>query len=64
MWSIPMVVPELPGSAIATFGYYDLLAGTGFVAQLHNSKPKHYVVHESGSESVFSPAGLSGNSVR
>ena len=64
LWSMTMVVPELPATAIATFGYYDLLANTGFVAQMHNAKDKQYVLHEGGSESVFSPAGLSGNSVR
>lgn len=64
LWSMTTLAPELPATVISTFGYYDLLSGTGFVAQLPNTKPKHYVVQEAGSDSVFSPAGLAGNSVR
>jgi hypothetical protein len=59
-----IVVPELPGTAIATFGYNDLVAGTAFVAQLHNTKDKQYVLKPGGNDLVFSPDGLAGNSVR
>ncbi|MBB1606072.1 MULTISPECIES: DUF1329 domain-containing protein [unclassified Pseudomonas] len=64
LWSMPIVLPELPGMAIATFGYNDLLAGTAFVAQLHNTKDKQYVLKQGGNDLVFSPDGLAGNSVR
>jgi len=64
LWSMTIVVPELPGTAIATFGYNDLLAGTAFVAQLHNTKDKQYVLKQGGNDLVFSPDGLAGNSVR
>ena len=64
LWSQLIVVPELPGTAIATFGYNDLLANTAFIAQLHNSKPKQYVLEQAGNDKVFSPDGMAGNSVR
>ena len=64
LWSMTVVVPELPGSAIATFGYNDLLSGAGFVAQLQNTKPKQYVLKDGGNDAVFSPDGLAANSVR
>lgn len=64
LWSQVISVPELPGSAIASFGYNDLQTGTGFVAQLNNSKPKQYVLKNIDNDKVFSPDGLSGSSVR
>lgn len=64
LWSQVIVVPELPGSAISTFGYNDLQTDTAFVAQLNNSKPKQYVLKELDNDKVFSPDGLAGNSVR
>jgi hypothetical protein len=64
LWSQVVVVPELPGSAISSFGYNDLQTGTAFVAQLNNSKPNHYVLKEIDNDKVFSPDGLAGSSVR
>lgn len=64
MWSMTSVVPELPATVITSFGYYDLLAGTGFVAQLPNTKSLQYDVKDKPDDNQFTPTGLAGRSIR
>lgn len=64
LWSNTFVAPDLPAVVIGSFGYNDLITGGGFVAQLFNTKPAHYVVKEGRADSAFTPDAMVGSSVR
>lgn len=58
------IVPELPGVVVASFGFNDLLSGTGFAGELMNSKSAQILVESRRPETHFTPDALAGESVR
>jgi hypothetical protein len=42
LWYLTQVMPDFPATTGTTFGYYDLLSGTGFIANDMGMKKKQY----------------------
>lgn len=63
LWTLPFVAPEA-GVQAGTFGYNDLLAGTGFVAMLFASKPVQWVMKDAGAGEEYTPDAMVSGSVR
>ena len=64
MWGQLLLIPELPGSFMYSFGFNDLLSGAAAVAGLYNDKAVHYELLPRQSDSDFTPDALSGEGVR
>ena len=64
LWRIPAVMPDLPATVGLTFGYYDLLSGAGYVANLFNQMSAQYTLVPTYKDSVFTPDAMAGESVR
>lgn len=60
MWGQILLVPELPGNFMSTFGFNDLLSGAAFVAGFYNSKAAQYELLPRLPESDFTPDALTG----
>jgi hypothetical protein len=64
-FSIPAVMPDVPGVIGTAFGVYDLLSGTYFVAELMNqAKDQYRVLPQRLPEKHFLPDALAGDSAR
>jgi hypothetical protein len=64
LWQQNFVAPDLPGTVGGAFGYTDLLSGSGYVANLYNSKSAQYPLKPRYPDSVFTPDALAGEGVR
>ncbi len=64
LWTLPFVAPEVPAVITGTFGYNDLIAGTGFAAHMFNAKSKQWISKEPGSGGEFTPDALVSDSIR
>jgi hypothetical protein len=64
LWAYNIVAPELPGTISGSFGFNDLLSGTGFFAGLFNSKAAQMPMKPRFADSVFTPDALAGEGVR
>ncbi len=64
LWSNTFVAPDIPAVVIGSFGYNDVLDGSGFVAQLYNTKSAQYVVKHGRSDAEFTADAMAGSSVR
>jgi hypothetical protein len=63
-WGQILVMPELPGNFMYSFGFNDLLSGAAFVAGLYNSKPVHYELLERLPDIEFTPDALASDGIR
>lgn len=64
MWALPVLMPDLPGVVMPTFGFYDLVSGAWFASNVMNEKSSHYKVMPRYPESTFAPEALSGGGLR
>ncbi len=64
VWYLPMVLSDVPATAGLTFGYYDLLSGAGYVANLYNESKVQYKIVPPQKDAVFTPEALAGEGVR
>jgi hypothetical protein len=64
LWSQTFVAPDLPGLVVGAFGFNDLLAGTGFVANLYNAKSAQYPIVPPFTDSTFTPDAMAAAGVR
>lgn len=64
LWSQVFVAPELPGVIVGSFGFNDLLSGTGFAGVIMNGKTGQVTLQERRPESYFTPDALTGDSLR
>lgn len=64
LWSQVFVAPDLPGLMIGSFGFNDLVSGTGFAGVLVNSKSSQVPLTPRKPESHYSPDALAAESVR
>ena len=64
LWSLPSVLPDLPGLVQLSSGFYDLTSGAWFVQNLYAGLPDQYRVVERYKPSEFSPAAMAGRGVR
>lgn len=64
-FSIPMAMPDLPGTVAFTWGTYELMTGAYYVNLIANESKVHYkVVTPRTPESAFTPEALAGEGVR
>jgi hypothetical protein len=64
LWTQTFVAPDLPGNIVGSFGFNDLVSGTGFAGMLFNAKSSQVPQVPRKAESYFSPDALAGESVR
>lgn len=64
MWSLPVLMPDLPGVVVPTFGFYDMVSGAWFASNLTNEKAAQYKIMPRYSESTFTSESLSGGGLR
>lgn len=63
-WGQILVMPELPGNFMYSFGFNDLLSGAAFAAGFYNSKPVHYELLERLPDAEFTPDALANDGIR
>ncbi|MBV1788696.1 DUF1329 domain-containing protein [Marinobacterium sp. D7] len=64
LWLFNYVMPDFPGTVQQTFGYYDLLSGEGYVANVLNDKKFHHRPSKRWPTSTFTGQGLAAQGVR
>lgn len=64
LWMFNYVMPDVPGTIQQTFGFYDLLSGQGYVANVLNDKPYHHRVSKRWPTEIFTRDGLASQGVR
>jgi hypothetical protein len=64
MWSLPIVMPDLPGVVAPTFGFYDLVSGAWYTQNVMNEKASQYKIMPRYPEATFTPESLSGGGLR
>jgi hypothetical protein len=64
VWQFNYVMPDFPGTIQQTAGYYDLLSGEGYVANVMNDKKFHHRPTERWPTSTFTGQGLAAQGVR
>lgn len=63
-WGQILVMPELPGTFLYSFGFNDLLSGAAFVAGLYNTKPIQYELLDRIPDYEFTPDALANDGLR
>lgn len=63
-WGQILVMPELPGTFLYSFGFNDLLSGAAFVAGLYNTKPVQYELLDRIPDYEFTPDALANDGLR
>jgi hypothetical protein len=64
LWSLTFVMPDFPGTITETFGFYDLLSGTAYLANVMNDKTYHRKGSAKWPASMFTGDGLAAQGVR
>ena len=64
LWTSPVVLPDLPGTASLTTGFYDLLSGAWFVGDVFAGKSEQYRIVPPYKDSVFTADAMAGEGVR
>jgi len=64
LWMASFVMPEVPATMTATFGYYDLLSGTAYTHMFVGDKARQFRFVNKIRDTVFTPDGLVGEGLR
>ena len=64
LWSLPSVLPDLPGLVQLSSGFYDLTSGAWFIQNVYAGLPDQYRAVDRYKASEFSPAAMAGRGVR
>ncbi|WP_418316115.1 DUF1329 domain-containing protein [Piscinibacter sakaiensis] len=64
MWLLNYVMPDAPGTVQQTFGFYDLISGNGYVANVLNDKDFHHRFTKRWPTNLFTGQGLASQGVR
>ncbi|HEX3139005.1 MAG TPA: DUF1329 domain-containing protein, partial [Rhizobacter sp.] len=64
LWTMSYVMPDVPGTVQQTFGYYDMLSGAAYVANVLNDKPFQHRATKRWPEDSFTGDGLAARGVR
>ena len=64
VWAQTLVAPDLPGLVVGSFGFNDLLSGTGYVSNLYNAKNAHYPLVPRYPDSTFTPDAMAAAGAR
>jgi hypothetical protein len=57
-WQLPVMMPDLPATTPATFGFYDLLSNTWFANGVMNEKADQYKIMPRYPDATFAPDSL------
>jgi hypothetical protein len=63
-FSLPIAMPDLPGILSINWGSYDLIGGTSYVGALNNEHKDQGKMTPRHPDNIFTPAGLTGESLR
>ena len=63
-FSLPVVMPDMPGVFSINWGVYDLIGGTSYISGLMNEQKVQMKMMPRYSDKVFTPASLTGESLR
>lgn len=61
---LPIVLPDVPAVVAGTWGWYDLIGGSGYVSNLYNEQSEQYKIMDAYSPAGFEPDALAGEGVR
>lgn len=64
LWKLNFVMPEFPGTIQGTFGFYNLLSGEGYIANLMGDKDFHTRPSKRWKTDLFTGRGLAAQGVR
>jgi hypothetical protein len=64
LWGFNYVMPDFPGTVQQTFGFYDLLSGQAYVANVLNDKSYHHRPAKPWPTETFTGDGLAAQGVR
>ena len=64
LWVFNYVMPDFPGTVQQTFGFYDLLSGQAYVANVLNDKSFHHRPSKRWPTETFTGDGLAAQGVR
>jgi hypothetical protein len=64
VWTLPVLMPDVPGVVVPTFGFYDLVSGAWFANNLVNEKSSHYKIMPRYSDANFTAESLAGGGLR
>lgn len=64
LWTLPIVMPDLPATAGLTNGFYDLVSGAWFANNVYNESNLHRVPVDGHPERIFTAAGLKSRGLR
>jgi hypothetical protein len=64
LYSIPVVMPDLPGTVTTTAGFYDLVTGTWFASDVFAGSADQYRIVPPFKASEFTPDALVGSGLR
>jgi hypothetical protein len=64
LWSLPLVLPDLPAVAVATSGGHDLVKGTWIAMDVLNGKPAPYKLMPRFPDAHFTADAMAGEGVR
>lgn len=64
VWTLPVVMPDVPATTGQTAGFYDLTSGAWFVQTLYNGGKAQFKIVDRYRDTQFSPAVLTAKGVR
>jgi hypothetical protein len=64
LWTLPMVLPDVPAVAQLSSGFYDLNSGAWFMQGIFAGMSEQYRLVDRYKKSEFSPAAMAGQGVR
>ena len=64
LWGFNYIMPEFPGTIPQTFGFYNLLSGEGYAANVMNDKAFHYRPRKRFPTSTFTGQGIARQGMR
>ncbi|MFA7822943.1 DUF1329 domain-containing protein [Aeromonas dhakensis] len=64
VWSLPVVMPDLPAHLTLSAGFYDLTSGAWFIQNVYAGKDQQYSLVDRYKPAEFSPAAMAGRGVR
>ncbi|ADZ91457.1 DUF1329 domain-containing protein [Marinomonas mediterranea] len=64
LWNFNYIMPEFPGTLPQTFGFYNLLSGEGYVADVMNDKKYQYLPTKRFPTSTFTGQGIARQGTR
>ncbi len=65
LWTLPMVMPDLPAVSDMNFGFYDMTSGAWYAANLFNQKQQQFrIMPKHWPDSSFTGDALAGEGIR